>query len=49
MIKKLIEIMTENFICNEAELFCSDFSFKLNDEEGKKYIGDPGKKTEDVI
>ena len=49
MTQKLKDIMVENWICNEAELFCSDFSFKLTDEEGKKYIGDASKKTEDVI
>jgi len=49
MERNLKSIMIENLIANEAELFCSDFSFKLNEEEGSKFIGDPGKKTESII
>lgn len=36
-------------IANESELFCSDFTYKLSDEDGGKFIGDPGKKPEDAL
>lgn len=43
----LRNIMLDTSITNEAELFCSSLSFKMNDETGSKYIGDQSKKDED--
>lgn len=45
----LKEMMVEYMIANESELFCSDLSYRFNDEVGSKYIGDPSKKAEDAI
>lgn len=45
----LEKLMVENIIINEAELFCSDFAYRTSDEDGAQYIGDPGKKKEDLV
>ena len=41
--------MFDYTITNEAELFCSNLSFRMNDEMGSKYMGDPSRKQEDAI
>ena len=43
------QIMQDYYVVNEAELFCSDLEFKVNDEKiTKKLIGDNTKQNEDV-
>lgn len=49
MEEDLKNVMESNNISNEAELFSTNFTFKMNDETGRKYIGDPSKKEEDVV
>ena len=45
----LKSLMFDFSITNEAELFSTNLSFKMNDEVGSKYIGEPGSKPEDSI
>lgn len=49
MTNELKELMYSFTIINEAELYCSNLSFKMNDQAGKKYIGDAARKEEDVV
>jgi hypothetical protein len=46
---ELKTLMFDFIITNEAELFCSDLSFKMNDDTGSKYIGDPSSKPDDSV
>lgn len=47
--EELKGLMFDFTITNEAELYCSEFSFKMNDASGEKYIGDPASKPEDSV
>ena len=49
MREALEKLMIENIIINESELFCSDFTYRASEDEGSTYIGDPGKKKEDIV
>ncbi len=49
MIGELKGLMYDFCITNEAELYCSSLSFKMNDNTGSKYIGDPSRKEEDAV
>jgi hypothetical protein len=42
-------LMVHYNITNEAELFCSNLTFRMNDALGSKYIGDPSRKEEDAV
>lgn len=47
MTNEIKSLMKKFTISNEAELFCSNLCFRMNDEMGSKYIGDPQRKPED--
>jgi hypothetical protein len=49
MIEELKTLMFDFSITNEAELFCSTLSFRMNTSIGSKYIGDPSKKEDDAV
>ena len=47
MIFELKDIMVQFSITNEAELFCSNLSFRMNDETASNRFGDQYRKEED--
>ncbi|TNV86912.1 hypothetical protein FGO68_gene10314 [Halteria grandinella] len=46
---ELKRLMVQYKILNEGELFCTNLSFNLEDENLSKMIGDPGNKDEDAV
>lgn len=46
---ELKRLMVQYRILNEGELFCTNLSFNLEDENLSKMIGDPGNKDEDAV
>jgi hypothetical protein len=50
MADAIINIMSENNLVNEAELFCSDLKFRVHKKGGQgMMIGDESKKDEDLL
>jgi len=50
MVKEIKDLMRNNNLINEAELFCTDLEFR-SDDSGRilEYIGDVAKKQDDVV
>ena len=50
MTKSLKELMYEKRLLNEAEMFCTDLEFRVDDQYNiQDYIGDLTKKNDDII
>ncbi|CDW74505.1 rna-directed rna polymerase [Stylonychia lemnae] len=47
--EKLRDLMVMYNIAHESELFCTNLTFSLNDENMDKIVGDPGQKDEDAV
>ena len=50
MTKNIKEIMRQNNLINEAEMFCTDLEFRSDDQgQIQNFIGDVAKKQDDVV